>query len=104
MIKCKNTNPYIIDGRWYKIFIESDSDAITVTTSDIDVTVENSYLKFPANFHVVERQYDINSVEHANDVSIAIDLRGFADGTQGIYLPVAAAFDYAYIYVFGHYV
>lgn len=103
MSKYKNANPYIINGRWYKIFIESDGSTIKVTNSDIDVEIAGSYLKFPANFHIVERQYDINSVPHATDLSIAIDLRGFADGTQGIYLPNVTAFDYANLYIFGHY-
>lgn len=103
MDKCKNANPYIINGRWYQIFIESDNTNVKITQSDIPVTIENGYLKFPSGFHVIERQYDINSIEHSGDVSIAIDLRGFTDGTQGIYLPLAKAFDYAHIYVFGHY-
>lgn len=103
MLACKNTDPYKIEGRWYQIFVESTGTAVKVTNSDIPVTVENGYLKFPAGFHIVDRKYDINSIEHSGDVSIAIDLRGFADGTQGIFLPVAKAFDWAYIYAYGHY-
>lgn len=104
MFRGKVTDPYLINGRWYKIFIESTGSTVKVTSSDIEVTVDGGYLKFPEGFHIVDRKYDINSIPHSGNVQIAIDLRGFADGTQGIYLPLANAFDYADIYVFGHYV
>lgn len=99
----RNFNPYKVNGRWYQVFIESTGTEVKITNSDLPLTIDNGYLKFPEGFHIIERQYDINSVPHDGVVSIAIDLRGFEDGTQGIYLPLAKAFDYAHIYVFGHY-
>lgn len=95
-------NPYN-KGRWYRLFLESDGSKVTVTDSDLEVTLSGSNIKFPANFHIVDRKYDINCVEHDAVSNMIIDLIGYADGSQGIAGPVAKAFDYAYIYVFGYF-
>lgn len=103
MIKGRDIDPYIITGRWYKIFIESTGSAIKITNSDIHVEASGNSLKFPEGFQIVDTLYDIHSIPHSGIAQITVDLRGFADGTQGIFMPEASAFDYADIYVFGHY-
>lgn len=90
-------------GRWYRFFLESDGETTKITEADLEVTNENNILKFPDGFHVVDVKHDINSVEHVGNVSMIIDLTGFADGSQGISAPVPKAYDYAYIYVFGYF-
>lgn len=100
----RNYDPYKTNGRWYRVFLESNGTAIQITESDIDVTLNGNYLNMPKDFHVVDRKYDINSIEHSGTVTIVPDVAGFADGTQGVITPVAKAFDWAYVYVFGYYV
>lgn len=97
-------HPYDLQGRWYKLFIESDGSTLKLTTSDIeDVDISGTGIKFPIGFHVVDSVYDIHSVPHTGLATMAPDLYGYADGSQGIYKPLAHAFDYANIYVYGYF-
>lgn len=91
-------------GRWYRIFMESNGTKQTIVDSDIEVSLSGSNLKLPKGFHVIDRKYDINCVEHDSAVAISMDVMGYADGTEGIAGPVPKAFDWAYIYVFGYFV
>lgn len=95
-------NPYV-KGRWYRIFIESDGTDKKIIESDIEVTFSGNNIKMPEGFHVIDRTYDINCVEHDAATSIAMDVMSYADGTQGIVGPAAKVFDWAYIYVFGYF-
>lgn len=99
----RTIKPYELDGRWYRFFIESNGNIVTVTDGDLEVVEDGSYLKFPENFHIHDRMYDIHSVAGAPAQNLAIDLRIFQDGTQGIHIPLANQFDYGYIYVYGHF-
>lgn len=96
-------NPFS-KGRWYRIFMESDGTTSKITDSDLNVSLSGSNLKMPKGFHVVDTKYDINCVAHDAAVNMIIDLIGYADGSQGFPGPVAKAYDYAYIYVFGYFV
>lgn len=95
-------NPYI-KGRWYRIFMESDGTDSKITNADIDATIYGANIKLPKDFHLVDLKYDINSVTHTGNVALAIDVMSFPDSSQGFVAPIAKAFDYAYIYVFGYF-
>lgn len=96
-------NPYI-KGRWYRTFIESDDGAIKITESDIPVSVNGAYIKFPKDFHIMDVKYDMNSVPHTGNAVITVDVMSYPDGCQGIARPLPSAIDYGYIYTFGYYV
>lgn len=102
-MKRKTHDPYTLPGRWYKTFLESDGSAVKVTTSDLEVDITGTGIKFPKGFHIVDVKFDINSIEHGAMVTMAQDLYGYADGSQGVYRPVANAFDWANVYVFGYF-
>lgn len=91
-------------GRWYEFFIESDGSNYTMTTADLDgVTFSGNYLKMPDNFHVVQTLLDINPYHVEAATSIDLSLRQYADGTQGITLPVRNNMDWCRVYVFGYF-
>lgn len=99
----KNAAPYNIEGRWYHFFIESDADAYTLTMSDIeDASIESNYLTMPEDFHIVDFIKDIHSVAGSSQ-TMAERIKYNSDGTQALPLPNANIFDYADIYIFGHY-
>lgn len=95
-------NPYS-KGRWYRIFMESDGTTNKITDSDLEITQSGNNLKMPEGFHVIDKKYDIHSVAHDAQVTIAADLIGYADGSQGIQGPQAKAYDWAYIHIFGYF-
>jgi len=95
-------NPHA-KGRWYRIFMESDGTKQTVVEDDLGITLNGNNINAPEGFHIVDTKYDINCIEHTGVASMAIDLLGYADGTQGIAGPIPKAFDWAYIYVFGYF-
>lgn len=95
-------NPYA-KGRWYRIFMESDGTTQTIVEDDLGVTLNGNNINAPKDFHIVDTMYDINCVAHTGTANMAIDLIGYADGTEGIAGPVPKAFDWAYIYVFGYF-
>lgn len=96
-------NPYS-KGRWYRIFMESDGTKQTIVEDDLGCIMHGNNIGTPEGFHIIDTKYDINCVEHDASVSMAIDLIGYADGTEGIAGPVPKAFDWAYIYIFGYFV
>lgn len=95
--------PYDLKGRWYQIFLESNGTDVTITHSDIECEFEGMGIKMPENFHILDCIHDINSIPHSATITMAQDLFGYPDGRQGVYKPVASAFDWAYVYVFGYY-
>lgn len=100
----KNTNPYHIEGRWYRFFVESDGTAYTLTSSDIpDVELDGNFITLPVNCHVLDIKHDVHTViGHAQTVTNRI--RFNADATQSIPLPNPNVLDYAYIFAFCHFV
>lgn len=96
--------PYVIpEGRYYKIFIESDGSDINITTSDIeDAEIETSYIQFPSDFRVLDALFDIHSTEADASTTRLRDIKLYTDGTQGINIPPAGNFDYCTIYVLGY--
>lgn len=95
-------NPYE-KGRWYRTFLESDGTTLKITDSDLDVSIQGNYLKFPKDFHILDTKYDMNSITHSGNAVITIDVMSFPDGAQGIAKPLATAIDYGYIYTFGYF-
>jgi len=96
--------PYdISNGRWYRVFLESDGNSIFVTETDIEVDLSCTGIKLPKDFHVLTTMHDINSVEHSSTITMMQDLYGYPDGSQGVYKPIANAFDWAYVYIFGYF-
>lgn len=95
-------DPYV-KGRWYRLFLESNGTAVTATEKDLDISFSGANIKLPAGFTCIDAKYDIHCVAHDAAVSMAIDRISYADGAMGIAGPVAKAFDYAYIYVFGYF-
>lgn len=91
-------------GRWYRIFMESNGTSQTIVEDDLGVTMHGNNINAPAGFHIIDTVYDINCVEHDGVANMAIDLIGYADGTEGIAGPIPKAFDWAYIYIFGYFV
>lgn len=91
-------------GRWYRVFMESDGSKQTIVEDDLGCILHGNNIGTPEGFHIIDTKYDINCVEHDASVSMAIDLIGYADGTEGIAGPVPKAFDWAYIYIFGYFV
>lgn len=104
MFSSREVLPYDLTGRWYRFFVESNGAITTITDGDLEVDEENSYMIFPENFHIHDRIYDVHSVAGASAIqNLAIDMRIYKDGRQGIQIPSPSCFDYAYIYVFGHF-
>lgn len=95
-------DPYS-NGRWYRVFIESNGTAYNITETDLDVTVAGTILKMPENFHVMDVKYDMNTISTGSAQSQTLQIYSASDGHQGINLPKVASFDYGYIYIFGHF-
>lgn len=100
----KNANPYNIDGRWYKFFVESDGVNYKLTTSDIpEAVLDGNFITLPVNCHVLNINHDVHTVAgHAQ--TVANRIRFNADASQSIPLPNANVLDYANIYAFCHFV
>lgn len=94
-------NPYA-KGRWYRLFVESDGTAYTITESDLEVEISGQYVKMPENFHVLDTVYDIDAVTGGTAADMNKVIRIYNDGRQAISLPASALFDYTYVYVFGY--
>ncbi|MBQ0139411.1 MAG: hypothetical protein KBT36_08950 [Kurthia sp.] len=97
----KGYNPYN-KGRWYRIFIESDGNDITITESDLNCEISAGYMKMPKGFHIIDEMMDIHSIEGGTAANIGFINRIYADGIQATDLPPVKNFDYAYVYVFGY--
>lgn len=95
-------NPYK-KGRWYRFFIESDGNDITITEADLVVQHSTQYLQMPENFHVLDTVHDIHSISGGTASNMSHVLRIYADGRQGIIMPGKDNFDYGYIYVYGYF-
>lgn len=94
--------PWQAKGHWYHFFIESDGTAYTLTTADISTAaIDGSYLKFPADFHVIDYAVDID-VDTSAAATFEKGIRLYADGKQAIVLPGKANIDWADIQVFGY--
>jgi len=99
----KGYDPYT-KGRWYRFFIESDGNTITMPEKDIaGAAVNGTRIKFDADFTVIDVKYDIHSVSGGAASGIANTVYIYADGKQAVNIPTKDQFDYAYIYVFGYY-
>lgn len=95
--------PWQAKGRWYHFFVESNGSAISITAKDdITATMNGAVLQLPKDFHAISW-----TVDHDNDTSSAADYSNkkklYADGSTGIYLPTAAQFTAAEVFVFGYF-
>lgn len=100
----ENVLPYQWRGRWYRAFVESDGNAYTLTTTDLEgTTVNGNYLEAPENFHVVDVKYDVNSVSGGTSNTLG-GTRIFTTGNQGAALPGKDSFDFCTVYIFGYFV
>jgi len=95
--------PWQKQGRWYHFFCESTGSAISITAGDIETAVMNgAVLQFPKGFRALTWV-----VDHDNDTSSAGDFNNkkklYTDGSVGVYLPTAAQFTAAEVYVFGYF-
>lgn len=93
------------EGRWYRIFIESDGTAPVITESDIsDCVISDGTLRFPDEFHPIEILTDIHLL---TDVSTTPKATGTINisTTSHVYtnIPLKDAFDWVYLYVFGYF-
>lgn len=99
-----NTYPYMRNGRYHSIFLESDGIDRKITTSDIEgIELEGNYLVMPEGFHIMDIVIDFNTTTSDVITSRAIDIRFEKDGRQSLFLPNASNFDYGYIYILGHF-
>lgn len=93
--------PHQAKGRWYRFFIESDGTKGKLTESPMkNAALTSNILKCDPNFHIVDTKLDVHFIA---SYTLTFTLRYYADGSQGIPVPAAANFDYAYVYVFGYY-
>lgn len=94
-------HPWMMRGRWYRCFIESDHANLLLTDSDIVSSLRGQYLIMPENFHIVDFKFDLHL-----DADKAFDfiktMHGYADNRQAIKLPQPDQFDYGYVYVYGY--
>lgn len=95
------------EGRWYRIFVESDGTTLTVTESDIDgVTFggDNASVLIPEGFIPMFCMEDFN---YTTAVGAARNMGSIATRTSAtqyyITMPRVDMFDWGYIYVFGYY-
>lgn len=99
----KGYNPYA-KGRWYRFFIESNGEAITLVESDIeDAVVSGTRIKMPVGFHCMEEIYDISAVPGGTAAGMQHSTYIYADGCQAVNIPAKDLFDWAYVYVFGYF-
>lgn len=97
-----NLEPYVVEGRWHRVFVESDAIDITITSSDIECELDGQWLKLPLGFHVMGYFVDFNSVPSVSTANRVNDIRFIADGNQEVFLPTPANFDYGYVYILGY--
>lgn len=100
----KEYNPYKI-GRWYRLFIESDGNAHTITESDIDdavVSDESDAIIFPVGFHLVDSLFDSTLINDAT-ASKFNEVGNSASGNSTLTIPDVSAYSSAFIYVFGYF-
>lgn len=96
-------NPYA-KGRWYRIFLESDGETVTVESDDLNITYSANYLVFPKGFHHIDHKYDISSnFTHESTTGVNKVLRFMTDGSQAIEIPPKTHYDYLHLYVFGYF-
>ena len=97
-----NLDPYKINGRWYKIFLESSGSAHKITTSDIkDAYVSGNYVMLPAGTHIVDFKMDIHNVT-SNAGNVGLNYHLLANGQLGVTIPTPAQYDYMDLYVFAY--
>ena len=98
----KGYNPYS-QGRWYRLFIESDGSDITLTESDLeDAAVSGTRIKLGEDFHALDVVADVHSTAGTAG-AVAGGIYIYADGQQAVNTPAKDQFDYATIYVFGYF-
>lgn len=91
-------------GRWFKIFVESDGTASSITTSDISsAEISGTYIKMPAGFHVLDTIYDITAETGGTASSVQNGVKIYNDGKQAIAIPAVDVYTSATIYVFGYF-
>lgn len=97
-----NIVPWQEKGRWFHFFVESNGTDYTLTTSDITgAAIDGSYLKLPANYHIIDYACDID-VDTSAAATFEKGIRLYADGKQAIVLPGKANIDWVDIQVFAY--
>ena len=98
--------PYKLKGRWYKFFVESNGENLTLTTSDLKgVVISSRTLKFPEKFRVLHAMFDFNTEGGTATSALNLDLiiKRYGNGQQGVNIGEPTAYDYGTIYVYGYY-
>lgn len=105
MFKVENKiTPWQEKGRWYHVFVESDGSAATVSDHDegFTPTVSTVTLTMPAKFMVID--YVVAAHNDASSSSSFTKLVKFnSSNVMTVNLPAVAAYDYADVWIFGHY-
>lgn len=99
----RNTEPYHINGKWKRFFVETTGDLkYKLTRGDIrgaEITA-SGYLAIPKPYNII----DVKSRFNTYDADATIDAdcaRAFLkDGRQGVKMPNTKNFDYACIWLF----
>lgn len=98
----RNTEPYDIQGRWYKVFLESTGSAHKITSTDIDgAYVSGNYLFLPEGWHLVDFKIDMNNVATAA-ANLSLNIRLNTGGVTGVTIPTPAQYDYMDVYIFAY--
>lgn len=94
---------YTVEGRWHRFFIESDGTDYTFTDKESvsGASISSGYLVMPTDYHIVDAKFDINP-DAASVQTLSFGRKIYADGKQGLQLPSATAFDWAYVYVYAY--
>lgn len=104
MKKFGTKEPWQTKGRWYQFLVESDGTDYTLTTADLETaTISGTYLKMPADFHILDYKCDINT-DTAAAATFTKGIHLYAAGEQACILPDQDMMDWTYVYVFGYFV
>ena len=99
----KSYDPFA-NGRWYKIFLESNGTKVSIIESDIDGNIYSRYFTPIKNINFYTVLYDIHFINTTTQQTYDLGLNYITDSnikTLRFSLPSPSSFDYAYIYVFG---
>lgn len=100
--------PYIINSRWYRVFIESNNTSATISTIDDDIGtahISGTSLVLPPNFHLIDVKYDkhISGGTATSAKALTATVSRTADGCYSLTLGDVTTYDWQYVYVNGYY-